>query len=248
MPNTAEGFYYPDANTNIAPLETVLANMAASSDTVSKQTPRVFANYAAMIAAIPAPTAGRLTVTTQGSGILWQYDGTAAKWVVQNTPTFTNTAARDAAIPNPTAGIKCVIGSMEYLHDGTKWRLWMGDVSGLFSIAGGWSPAKLLVATVVGGVVDISFKLTRSSIWGPTGAVFAITDVINFTAEVKPAADTIVLGSAVCPEVSSGDEFGPLGTLGIYLKPAAIAIQWFSATAYIGVGGTLSGSASWRII
>lgn len=39
MPNTSEGFYYPDANTNIAPLETVLANMAASSDSVAQQTP-----------------------------------------------------------------------------------------------------------------------------------------------------------------------------------------------------------------
>ena len=140
MPNTAEGFYYPDANTNIAPLETVLANMAASSDTVSKQTPRVFANYAAMIAAIPTPTAGRLAVTTQGSGILWQYDGTAAKWVVQNTPTFTNTAAREAAIPNPTAGVKCVIGSgadyAEYVWTGAAWRLRGPRVMGKAATAG----------------------------------------------------------------------------------------------------------------
>ena len=128
MPNTSEGFYYPDANTNIAPLETVLANMAASSDSVAQQTPRVFANYAAMVAGIPSPVGGRLAITTQGSGILWQYDGTAAKWVVQNRPTFSGATARDAAIPSPTSGVAVVIGSgatySEYVHDGTAWRAW----------------------------------------------------------------------------------------------------------------------------
>ena len=157
MPNTAEGFYYPDANTNIAPLETVLANMAASSDTVSKQTPRVFANYAAMIAAIPAPTAGRLAVTTQGNGILWQYDGTAAKWVVQNTPTFANTPARDAAIPNPTAGIKCVIGSgatySEWVHDGTSWV--RSEVGTWRAFTPAWSNLTLGNGTSVGRYVRI---------------------------------------------------------------------------------------------
>ena len=126
MPNTSEGFYYPDANTNIAPLETVLANMAASSDSVAQQTPRVFANYAAMVAGIPSPVGGRLAITTQGSGILWQYDGTAAKWVVQNRPTFSGATARDAAIPFPTAGIAVVIStgsnSAEYVWNGTVWR------------------------------------------------------------------------------------------------------------------------------
>ena len=126
MPNTSEGFYYPDANTNIAPLETVLANMAASSDSVAKQTPRVFANYAAMVAGIPSPVGGRLAITTQGSGILWQYDGTAAKWVVQNRPAFSNATARDAAIPSPSPGIVAVIGSgasyAQYTWDGTAWK------------------------------------------------------------------------------------------------------------------------------
>ena len=96
MPNTSEGFYYPDANTNIAPLETVLANMAASSNSVAQQTPRVFANYAAMVAGIPSPVGGRLAITTQGSGILWQYDGAAAKWVVQNHQPF---PAQQPAMP-----------------------------------------------------------------------------------------------------------------------------------------------------
>lgn len=126
MPNTSEGFYYPDANTNIAPLETVLANMAASSNSVAQQTPRVFANYAAMVAGIPSPVGGRLAITTQGSGILWQYNGTAAKWVVQNRPTFSDATARDAAIPSPTAGIVTVIGSgadyAEYRWNGSAWR------------------------------------------------------------------------------------------------------------------------------
>ena len=126
MPNTSEGFYYPDANTNIAPLETVLANMAASSDSVARQTPRVFANYAAMVAGIPSPVGGRLAITTQGSGILWQYDGTAAKWVVQNRPAFSDATARNAAIPFPTVGIVAVTGSgasmAEYRWDGTAWK------------------------------------------------------------------------------------------------------------------------------
>ena len=194
MPNTAEGFYYPDANTNIAPLETVLANMAASSDTVSKQTPRVFANYAAMIAAIPAPTAGRLAVTTQGSGILWQYDGTAAKWVVQNTPTFANTPARDAAIPNPTAGIKCVTGSgatyAQYVYDGASWKL---DRTSAYSqpfvyasgfsdwTGGGWSGVGLIVR---GGMVYINGYFGAAS-WA-AGAT-----VLTLDAAYRPARTVV---------------------------------------------------------
>ena len=192
MPNTAEGFYYPDASTNIAPLETVLANMAASSDAVSKQTPRVFANYAAMIAAIPAPTAGRLAVTTQGSGILWQYDGTAAKWVVQNTPTFTDTAARGAAIPNPTAGIVAVIGTgagyAEYVWDGTAWRSGIGgslynpsDVA----VAAGLQAAAIPVTSELSGMTIATSRLTVT-----VPGVYSVSACATFYSTTINAADS----------------------------------------------------------
>ena len=180
MPNTSEGFYYPDANTNIAPLETVLANMAASSDTVSKQTPRVFSTYAAMTAAIPTPVGGRLAITTQGSGILWQYDGTAAKWVVQNRPTFSNATARDAAIPSPTTGIVAVTGSdvtsTEWRYTGVAWRLWTGNpaftyAAGFSAYTGsGWSGISL---SVRGGMCTINGAFAATS-WTALSTVLTL--------------------------------------------------------------------------
>jgi len=207
MPNTSEGFYYPDANTNIAPLETVLANMAASSNSVAQQTPRVFANYAAMVAGIPSPVGGRLAITTQGSGILWQYDGTAAKWVVQNTPTFTDTAARDAAIPNPTAGIKCVTGSgatyREYRHDGTSWV--RSEVGTWRAFTPAWSNLTLGNGTSVGRYVQIGntvhayYSLTFGSTTVVTGGLYAAlpTPALNPGAGAGSLFDSSAPGNAM---------------------------------------------------
>lgn len=180
MPNTSEGFYYPDANTNIAPLETVLANMAASSNSVAQQTPRVFANYAAMVAGIPSPVGGRLAITTQGSGILWQYDGTAAKWVVQNRPAFSDVTARDAAIPFPTVGITAVIGTgagyAEYLWTGAAWA--RSGVGTWQSFTPAWSNLTLGNGTSTGRYVRIGntvhayYSLTFGSTTVVTGGLY----------------------------------------------------------------------------
>lgn len=205
MPNTSEGFYYPDANTNIAPLETVLANMAASSDTVSKQTPRVFANYAAMVAGIPSPVGGRLAITTQGNGILWQYDGTAAKWVVQNRPVFSSATARNAAIPAPTAGIVAVISTgsnyAEYSFNGTEWQQWSLAESQLGA-----------VFTPGGTFTDLGMPIGAQN--PGTGSVWEVT--VNLDAEVAVSAAStfeaqLVAAGARVGEIVAGCAPGMVG-------------------------------------
>lgn len=109
-----------------------------------------------MVAGIPSPVGGRLAITTQGSGILWQYDGTAAKWVVQNQPAFSDTTARNAAIPLPTVGITCVIGSgssmAEYLWTGTVWqRRSIADIRTQYNTVTTNASGDFLIAVVDGG-------------------------------------------------------------------------------------------------
>ena len=211
MPNTSEGFYYPDANTNIAPLETVLANMAASSNSVAQQTPRVFANYAAMVAGVPSPVGGRLAITTQGSGILWQYDGTAAKWVVQNRPAFSDATARDAAIPSPSPGIVAVIRSgasyTEYRWTGASWVQtyvpWTAYVPAVAGLPSTVAEARFHRA---GSLVTVQVRLAATG----------------------PATGSIAVGLPVAPRAynatqSVGSAMAVIGA-GIY-SPAGVGIE-----------------------
>ena len=224
MPNTSEGFYYPDANTNIAPLETVLANMAASSNSVAQQTPRVFANYAAMVAGIPSPVGGRLAITTQGSGVLWQYDGTAAKWVVQNRPAFSNATARDAAIPSPSPGIIAVIGSgasySEYVWTGTGWRAWVTPWQAI-TPAAGFTAGGSAGVRIVGGLATY-----RGHLSGTLPAVGA-TVIATVLAGYRPGDDAYAYRMLANANAASQPVFGFVSTAGeirVYASAAGAAV------------------------
>lgn len=177
MPTTSEGFYYPDSSTSLS-LVTILAAMAASSDTVAKRIPTVFATVSARNAALPTPTEGQLSYTLDYD-ILWYYSGSA--WRPVGVPTFASIAARDAALPAPSLGDKCIVSATGAEYKcvvAGAWKLWdtpqwFND----FAMGANWSGMDLYYTVRSGSVVF------RGELYGT-----AATNTVAFTmpAGVRP--------------------------------------------------------------
>lgn len=161
-----------------------------------------FASYSALTATFPSPFEGQMATTTDYDLVL-RYDGTA--WRVINTPSFADEATRNSNFPNPYPGARSVIGSTEYVFNGSAWA------GPAFA---SWVPAADQVVTSgVFTVLNLGTELVDDAQLG-TNASGAITLSTSGTYEVAAAVVWGSGGTAVsrrtiiltrnCPSIPAG--------------------------------------------
>jgi len=134
MPTTNLGIYYPDAATNITPLQTVMASISTSVDAylAANATVHTIANTAgraALVAAYSPSVSNPLFVWRQdaAAGNNLEYTTNGTSWLAYGgkAPYFSTTAARDTALPSPVVGMHANTGSgstyTEWAYDGSAW-------------------------------------------------------------------------------------------------------------------------------
>lgn len=219
MPTTENGYYYPDASTNLTPLAAILAAMAASSDAAYKKIPAVFDTIAARDAAITTPTEGRI-VYTKDYDILWHYAG---GWRPVGVPTFATVEARSLAMPTPTAGMRCFVGSGatmdEYIHNGTAWKLWSRPTTN-------WTP---VITGITAGMVN------GGCTYRVVGGDITYTVVLNTTGPITGYG----LHVSGMPLAYESMAFQTLGTT--TLIPTPTKYQGFAMAADSGTGVLIYG-------
>lgn len=136
MPNTSpDNLYYPDATTQIAPLETQLGAMQASVQ--AALTARVgrlvtpVADHTALAAL--SGTTGDIAVVAEGSGVVFVRQGST--WVQRSKAVFPSTGARDTAYAKASGAYRTAGAEAEVV--GTLYT-WIPNTSGV--AASGWFP------------------------------------------------------------------------------------------------------------